>query len=192
VSRLSRQCGILNISQPYRPSRPATGKLVFLLYFAWRWNEQPFLKSVGSGVSQSLQVPFTFSLSFAKKKKTRARTRTRAHTHTHTHTYIYIYIHISLCPLAWWWSTSTYLANMSPHWGLVKGRSVTSCLLTFQTLAAERVSTFCFASCEVLLGPAQNFKSLASNRQSLMITASILGVCRYVHYAQFCCLVKLN
>jgi hypothetical protein len=25
VSRLSRQCGILNISQAYRPSRPVTG-----------------------------------------------------------------------------------------------------------------------------------------------------------------------
>jgi hypothetical protein len=30
VSRLSRQCGILNISQPYRPPRPVTG--VALLY----------------------------------------------------------------------------------------------------------------------------------------------------------------
>jgi hypothetical protein len=30
VSRLSRQCGILNISQPYRPPRPLTG--VALLY----------------------------------------------------------------------------------------------------------------------------------------------------------------
>jgi hypothetical protein len=30
VSRLSRQCGILNISQPYRPPRPVKG--IALLY----------------------------------------------------------------------------------------------------------------------------------------------------------------
>jgi hypothetical protein len=31
MSRLSRQCGILNISQTYRPPRPVTGTALLLL-----------------------------------------------------------------------------------------------------------------------------------------------------------------
>jgi hypothetical protein len=34
MSRLSRQCGILNISQPYRPLRPVTG-ITLLFKFFW-------------------------------------------------------------------------------------------------------------------------------------------------------------
>jgi hypothetical protein len=35
VSRLSRQCGILNISQPYRLPRPVTGITLLYFYFLY-------------------------------------------------------------------------------------------------------------------------------------------------------------
>jgi hypothetical protein len=33
MSRLPRQCGILNISQPYRPPRPVTGIVLLFFFF---------------------------------------------------------------------------------------------------------------------------------------------------------------
>jgi hypothetical protein len=42
VSRLSRQCGILNISQPYRPPRPVTRIVLLYFYFALCWLVEQF------------------------------------------------------------------------------------------------------------------------------------------------------
>jgi hypothetical protein len=41
VSRLSRQYGILNISQPYRPPRPVTGIALLYLLFTVRNAQAP-------------------------------------------------------------------------------------------------------------------------------------------------------
>jgi hypothetical protein len=48
---MSRQCGILNISQPYRPSRPVTGMalLFFTFYYKTKNNENsdsPFISYI--------------------------------------------------------------------------------------------------------------------------------------------------
>jgi hypothetical protein len=64
VSRLSRQCGILNILQPYRPPRPVTGIALLLLTNAvcgldhclFRSNPFPFIYFIKS---QATKFPYT-------------------------------------------------------------------------------------------------------------------------------------
>jgi hypothetical protein len=40
VSRLSRQCGILNVLNPYRPPRPLTGIALLVLFFYFMYYQQ--------------------------------------------------------------------------------------------------------------------------------------------------------
>jgi hypothetical protein len=51
VSRLSRQCGILNISQPYRPPRPVMGIAFFLALLNTKFGRD-WLNIIGHGLCE--------------------------------------------------------------------------------------------------------------------------------------------
>jgi hypothetical protein len=83
MSRLSRQCGILNISQPYRLPRPSTG--IALLYFTFFSFFSFFtIRHLEREISRSQDL---YLRAGKHKKRMHTHTHTRTHTHTHTHTH---------------------------------------------------------------------------------------------------------
>jgi hypothetical protein len=68
VSRLSRQCGILNISQHYRPPRPVTGTALLFFLSATDENKGKSLKMSGDPT----EIPIELTDSSVTATQTRA------------------------------------------------------------------------------------------------------------------------
>jgi hypothetical protein len=84
VSQLSRQFGILNISQPNMPPRPLAGIALILLYNYYRGSTALLL---GLGRFFSFLIPYTVSRTPCKGDKDVARPlRTHRTTQTHKNT----------------------------------------------------------------------------------------------------------
>jgi hypothetical protein len=67
VSRLSRQWGIPNISQPYRPPRPVTGIALIFLLLIYSWAEVP--QNSRPYFTVSCETPPTWEAKFSPRNK---------------------------------------------------------------------------------------------------------------------------
>jgi hypothetical protein len=62
MSRLSRQCGILNISQLYRSPRPVTGIALLFLLLRVMWDPSLCLAKTCGGVNIQIKISLTSAL----------------------------------------------------------------------------------------------------------------------------------
>jgi multisubunit Na+/H+ antiporter MnhE subunit len=76
VSQLSRQCGIFNISQPYRPPRPVTGiPLLFYFYFTSQEAQYISVLQPGTLTTRPQRQPTSFYITYIHSVRTSEETQ---------------------------------------------------------------------------------------------------------------------